>query len=152
MLGREIGATFYGLGSDDSLLAPGVIPGIPRLIEFKSNYFDFPILEYRTYRAFDTTQTSELILQLFGGVDVPYGESVVFPPGAPGVDLDRVYSIGMRLVFDWRRYSSTASVRSVPIRCRQSLVSGGRFGSKAADAVAQRGVSRCGNHPLKAVL
>ena len=72
VLGREIGATFYGLGSDDSLLAPGAPPGTgPRVIKFESTYLEFPILEYRPYRAFDTTQSSELILQLFGGVDIP---------------------------------------------------------------------------------
>lgn len=105
VLGREIGVTFYGLGSDDSLLAPGMPPGTgPRVIKYESTYLDLPILEYRPYRAFDTTQTSALILQLFGGVDIPDKERVVFPPGAPGVDLDPVYSIGVRLVFDWRRY------------------------------------------------
>ncbi len=92
-------------GRDDSLLAPGVPPGTgPRVIKFESTYLEFPILEYRPYRAFDTTQSSELILQLFGGVDIPNKGNVVFPPGAPGVDLDPVYSIGVRLVFDWRRY------------------------------------------------
>ena len=105
VLGREIGVTFYGLGSDDSLLAPGASPeaGL-RVIQYKSTYLDFPILEYRPYRAFDTTQTSELILQLFAGVDIPSDGSVVYPPGAAPVDLDPVYSIGVRLVFDWRRY------------------------------------------------
>ena len=105
MLGREIGVTFYGLASEDSLLAPGATPGAgPRVIKFKSTYFDFPILEYRPYRAFDTTQSSELMLQLFGGVDIPSSKGVVYPPGAPAVDMDPVYSIGVRLVFDWRRY------------------------------------------------
>lgn len=107
VLGREIGVTFYGLGAEDeSVLAPGVPPGGagPRVVEFESMHFDFPILEYRPYRAFDTTQSSELILQLFGGVDIPNNGNVIFPPGAPGVDLDPVYSIGVRLVFDWRRY------------------------------------------------
>jgi hypothetical protein len=105
VLGREIGATFYGLGSDDSLLAPGEPPGTgPRVIKFESTYLDLPIVEYRPYRAFDTTQTSELILQLFGGVDIPNHGNVVYPAGATGVDLDPVYSIGVRVVFDWRRY------------------------------------------------
>ena len=106
VLGRELGVTFYGLGSEDvSLLAPGVPPGSgPRVIEFESTYFEFPILEYRPYRSFDTTQSSELIVQLFGGVDIPKHEKLIFPPGAPGIDLDPVYSIGVRLVFDWRRY------------------------------------------------
>jgi hypothetical protein len=106
VLGREIGATFYGLGADDeSLLAPGVPPGSgPRVVKFESTYLEFPILEYRPYRSFDTTQSSALIVQLFGGVDIPDKGSVVYPPGAPAADLDRVYSIGVRLVFDWRRY------------------------------------------------
>ena len=50
------------------------------------------------------TQTSQLVLQLYGGMDDPHGASVVFPAGAPGINMDRVYSIGVRLVFDWRRY------------------------------------------------
>ena len=106
VLGREIGVTFYGLGSDDeTLLAPGVPPGSgPRVVEFESTYLEFPILEYRPYRSFDTTQSSALVLQLFGGVDIPNDGRVVYPPGAPGADLDRVYSIGVRLTFDWRRY------------------------------------------------
>ncbi len=29
---------------------------------------------------------------------------VAYPPGAPGVNLDPVYSLGVRLVFEWRRY------------------------------------------------
>ena len=106
VLGREVGVTFHGLGTEDeTLLAPGVPPGSgPRVIEFESTYLEFPILECRPYRSFDTTQSSALILQLFGGVDIPNGGSVVYPPGAPRAELDRVYSIGVRLTFDWRRY------------------------------------------------
>ena len=104
ILGREIGVTFYGEHSDDSLLAPGDPPGVPRVVEFKSTYYDLPILEYRPFRAFDTTQSSEVLVQLYGGVDDPHGAHVVFPEGAPDIRFDRVYSIGVRLVFDWRRY------------------------------------------------
>ena len=105
VLGREIGVTFYGLGSVDSLLVPGALPGeVPRVINFKSTYFELPILEYRPYRAFDTTQTSGLTLQLFGGVDIPSNEGVSYPLGAPNADLDPLFSLGVRLVFDWRRY------------------------------------------------
>ena len=103
VLGREIGVTFYGEQSDDSLLAPGE-PGIPRIIKFKSTYFDLPILEYRPYHAFDTTQTAEVVVQLFGGIDDPHGAKVVFPVGSSGVAMDRVYYLGVRLLFDWRHY------------------------------------------------
>lgn len=106
VLGREVGVTFYGIGSDEnSLLAPGTAPGSgPRVVRFESTYYEFPIVEYRPYRAFDSTQTSALKVQLFGAVDVPHKDRVVFPLGAPAADLDRVYVIGVRLVFDWRRY------------------------------------------------
>jgi hypothetical protein len=106
VLGREVGVTFYGLGSEDlSLLAPGVPPGsAPRVVEFESTYLEFPILEYRPYRSFDTTQSSALVVKLFGAVDIPDKGQTVFPPGAPGAELDRVYSVGVRIAFDWRRY------------------------------------------------
>jgi hypothetical protein len=105
VLGREFGVAFYGVQENGSLLAPGAMPGAgSRVIRFKSNYFDFPILEYRAFRAFDVSQTSELVLQLYFGVDVPEGGNAVVPPGAPGVELERVYSIGVRTVFDWRHY------------------------------------------------
>ena len=82
-------------------MTPGAAP---RVISFKSTYLDFPILEYRPYRAFDLTQTSEVRVQVFFGVDIPRGGNVVSPPGAPGVKMQRVYSVGVRAVFDWRRY------------------------------------------------
>src|SRR4029077_13852633 len=63
VLGREFGVALYGLQRNDTLLAPGVPAGTgPRVISFESTYFDFPILEYRPYRAFDITQSSELRL------------------------------------------------------------------------------------------
>jgi hypothetical protein len=105
VLGREIGATFYGLATEDALLTTSMPPGgIPRMVNFKSTFIDLPILEYRPYRSFDTSQSSALIFQAFFGIDHPYDEHVVSPAGAPGIDLDTVYSIGLRLVFDWRRY------------------------------------------------
>jgi hypothetical protein len=105
VLGREFGAAFYGLERHDTLLAPGVTSGAGlRVVSFKSTYFEFPILEYRPYRAFDFTQTSEVRVQMFFGVDIPRGGDVVSPPGAPSVDMQRVYSLGIRAVFDWRRY------------------------------------------------
>ena len=104
VLGREIGVTFYGEQSDDTLFAPGDPPGVPRILSYKSTYYDLPILEYRPYRAFDMTQTSEVIVQLFAGLDDPHGVKLLFPEGAPAVKFDRVYSLGVRVLFDWRRY------------------------------------------------
>jgi hypothetical protein len=104
VLGREIGVTFYGQQAADSLLAPGDPPGVPRVIRFKSTHFDFPFLEFRPFRAFDSTQSSEVVVQLFAGIDDPHGEHIVFPEGSPEIKFDRLYTIGVRLRFDWRRY------------------------------------------------
>ena len=104
VLGREIGITFYGELSDDTVFAADDTPGSLRIIGFKSTYVDLPILEYRPYRAFDSTQSSAVIFQLYAGIDDPRGERVVAPAGAPPVQFDRVYSLGVRIIFDWRRY------------------------------------------------
>ena len=106
VLGRELGATFYGYGPFDNTMAvPGATPGAePRVVDFKSILFDLPILEYRPYRAFDTKQSSAVLIQLYAAADVPKSTTVTYPPGAPGVKLETVHSIGLRLIFDLRRY------------------------------------------------
>jgi hypothetical protein len=105
VLGRELGVTFYGLSGDDQLLAPAPYPGgIARTVNFKSISYELPILEYRPYRAFSMNQSSSILFQLFAGVDVPYDYSVSFPVGAPPVNLEKVYFLGLRMVFDWRYY------------------------------------------------
>lgn len=105
VLGRELGANFYGYGFDNRTLVPGTAPSDPvRVVEFKSIYFDLPILEYRPYRAFDTKQSSAVLIQFFAGAEVPQSSTVTWPPGAPGVKLETIYSLGLRVIFDWRRY------------------------------------------------
>ena len=105
VLGRELGATFYGYGLENTMVVPGATPGAdPRVVDFKSIHFDLPIVEYRPYRAFDTKQSSAVLIQLFAGADVPKSTTVTWPPGAPGVKLETIYSIGVRMIFDWRRY------------------------------------------------
>jgi hypothetical protein len=105
VLGRELGVTFYGLWGDPQLVAPPVPPAVVgRVVNFKSTYFDLPILEYRPYRAFSANQSSTVVFQLFAGADVPSGESVVAPIGAPSPSLRTVWSVGVRMNFDWRYY------------------------------------------------
>lgn len=105
MLGREVGATFYGLAGNGQLLAPSASPfGPPRLVNFRSIGFDLPVLEFSPYRAFSTDQSSSLKFQLSVGADVPYNSTVVAPTGAPPADLRTVWSLGLRMVFTWRRY------------------------------------------------
>jgi hypothetical protein len=105
VLGRELGATFYGYGFDNKTVVPGATPGAePRVADFKSIHFDLPILEYRPYRAFDTKQSSAVLIQLFAGAEIPQSATVAWPPGAPAAKLETIYSIGLRMIFDWRRY------------------------------------------------
>ena len=105
VLGRELGATFYGYGFENTMIAAGATPGTDaRVVDFKSIHFDLPILEYRPYRAFDTKQSSAVLFQLFAGADVPQSSTVTWPPGAPGLKLDTIYTLGLRVIFDWRRY------------------------------------------------
>lgn len=105
VLGRELGLTFYGVIDDDRVIAAGASPGAPaRLIDYKSILFDLPILEYRPYRSYASKQSTALLFQLFAAADVPYSESVATPAGAPTPDLRTVWSIGLRLLFDWRYY------------------------------------------------
>jgi hypothetical protein len=105
VLGREIGATFYGYGFENTTVVPSASPGAdPTIVDYKSIFFDLPVLEYRPYRAFDTKQSSAILIQLFVGADVPQSTTTTWPEGAPGVNLDTIYSVGLRVIFDWRRY------------------------------------------------
>ena len=105
VLGRELGVTFYGLWGDPQLVVPPAPPAaVGRVVNFKSTYFDLPIIEYRPYRAFSANQSSTVLFQLFAGADVPSGESVVAPIGAPPPSLHTVWSVGVRMTFDWRYY------------------------------------------------
>ena len=105
VLGRELGVTFFGLDGADRLFVPSATPGgSDRLVGYRSMYFDLPVLEYRPFRAFSSNQSATLMLQLFTGVTVPYSANVILPAGAPEVDLSPVWSVGLRLILDWRYY------------------------------------------------
>lgn len=105
VLGRELGVTWYGLNGSQQLLVPPESPGqIGRILNAKTVYFDAPLLEYRPYRAFSANQSTAIVIQLFAGADVPYDSSVEFPVNAAQPDLQTVWSLGLRMAFDWRYY------------------------------------------------
>ena len=105
ILGRELGMTFYGLTGNDRVIASSVSPGGPaRVIEYESILFDMPIVEYRPYRSFASNQSTSLLFQLFAAADVPQSASVVSPAGDPVPDLRTVWSVGLRVIFEWRYY------------------------------------------------
>jgi hypothetical protein len=103
ILGREIGVSLYGLGSPKNVI---IIPSNSKvtLLEYKSTQFDFPFLEYRPFRSFSMDQSSSMIIQLTTGFDIPYGATVVSPVGAAVPELKTVWQLGLRIIFDWRRY------------------------------------------------
>jgi hypothetical protein len=106
ILGREMGFTFYGYGkSEDRLIIPSGVPGTSAtLIGLRSISFDFPLVEYRPFRTFSLNQSSSLVVQLYGGFEVPLGVSVVRPIGAQEPSLKTTWHFGLRLAFDWRHY------------------------------------------------
>jgi hypothetical protein len=104
VLGRELGVTRFGRSNDDQLIAPGLGPDGPaRLVRLRSTLVDLPILEYRPYRAFAGNQSSSVMFQLFTSADVPGHAREVGTTNAP-VDLRTIWSLGLRMVFDWRYY------------------------------------------------
>ena len=101
VLGRELGVNFYGIGGNDRLIVPGIEGG---LLDFSSTVFDVPLLEYRPFRSFSTYQSSALLFQSTTGADVPPAGTVVKPTGAPPPDVNPIWYVGLRLIFDWRYY------------------------------------------------
>ena len=94
-----------GFGARRNCSRRPILPAPPaRVVDFKSIYYELPIIEYRPYRAFSANQSSAIVFQLFGGADVPYGDSVRAPIGAPSPSLRTVWSVGLRMIFDWRYY------------------------------------------------
>ncbi len=106
ILGREVGISFYGFGaSPDEVLIPVNLPRVV-LITYKSTQFDFPILEYRPFRAFSLDQTSAMIVQFSGGFDIPHGAALVGTPDREVVpELKTVWYLGLRVSFNWRHYN-----------------------------------------------
>jgi hypothetical protein len=107
VLGRELGITFHGLDDRDQLIVPRASPSSQaRIVNFKSIAYDLPIAEFRPYRSFSSNQSSSVLFQLFAAADVPRKASTTFPVGEATPELRTVWSIGVRLVFDWRYYYS----------------------------------------------
>jgi hypothetical protein len=106
VLGREVGAAFYHNGSDHPLIfsTPGVPPLGLTLTTLRSLQFDFPIFEYRVFRSYSETQSSDLKIQPYAGFDTPLTSSVVKPVEAPNPRLHTIVTAGVRVVFDWRHY------------------------------------------------
>jgi hypothetical protein len=106
MLGREVGVSFYGYGKEeDRFFFPSdSSKNSPYLVAVRSIKLDFPVLEYRPFRTFSTDQSSSLTIQLGAGVDFPTVTHAISPVNLTVPDLSPIWTVGVRMVFDWRYY------------------------------------------------
>ena len=107
VVGREIGVSFFGYGSEDTkMIIPvsGTTPVQTPVVGVRSIQLEFPLLEYRPFRTFSMNQSSSMVAQFFGGVDIPTRVEVIAPAGAPDPALHNVWFVGLRVAFDWRYY------------------------------------------------
>lgn len=108
MLGREVGASFYGYGETDRSFMPKETPNgvVPEFVGIQSLYVDVPIIEYKPFRSFASNQSSGLTIQFFTGFDIPVSSQTFNTDGttSPGPTLQTVVHAGFRFVFDWRYY------------------------------------------------
>ena len=108
VLGREIGATFFGYaGQTIDYFAP--VPssdGTVRLapVSLKSIRLEVPVLEYRPFREFATRQTFTLLGQLGIGWDIPTQLTVHTASGPVERTPGNLVFGYFRIAFDWRRY------------------------------------------------
>ncbi len=107
ILGREVGVSFFGYGKEeDPMIIPvsGTTPVRTPIVDVRSIQLEFPLVEYRPFRTFSMNQSSSLVVQLYGGVDMPTKVTVVVPAGAPVPDVRNNWFAGIRVAFDWRYY------------------------------------------------
>ena len=105
VLGREIAIYLYGRNKERDALVTYSDNDI-YIISYRSTHLEFPVVEYRPFRSFDADQRSSLFIQLFGGVDFPHKVDVLETALGTNTlpELKTVWTLGLRLVFDWRHY------------------------------------------------
>ena len=108
VLGREVGVYFFGRTRERDAMMNVTINENGEaeifILSYRSTQFEFPILEYRPFRSFATDQSSTLLIQLYGGFDIPHNVEALSPEGVSPPELKTVWYIGTRLIFDWRHY------------------------------------------------
>ncbi len=106
VLGREVGATFYGYagGLDELVTLNPDDPDDLLVVGFKSVTVEIPIVEWEPFRYYGSRQALGIRFQFGAGFDKPLFATVLDPPGAPVPDLQTRYFGFLRLVFEGRRY------------------------------------------------
>jgi hypothetical protein len=108
VLGREMGVYFFGrTKSKDAMFNTTMDENGDEniyVLTYSSTQFEFPILEYRPFRTFSSEQSSGLLVQFYGGLDVPQNVESIDPKDVKPPELKTVWYFGARLVFNWRHY------------------------------------------------
>ncbi|HEY6929818.1 MAG TPA: hypothetical protein VJA66_09105 [Thermoanaerobaculia bacterium] len=107
VLGREIGATFYGFaGGYDTLVTVTGSEKNPQLVVVgvRTISLEMPVLEWEPFRSYGSQQTLGLRIQLGAGLDMPVRTRVLDPPGSPVPHLETRYFGYLRLALETRRY------------------------------------------------
>jgi hypothetical protein len=105
MLGREVGATFYGFtGGLDEFVTLDPVNDELLIVGFRSVLVEVPILEYQAFRSYGSRQTLGLKFQFGAGFDKPVKAVAIDPAGAAVPSLQTRYFGYVRLVFEGRQY------------------------------------------------
>lgn len=107
ILGREVGIYLYGWPKQaDRYLLPYAndFSADQALVSMNTTQLEFPFIEYRPFHTFSLNQTASLVLQFYGGVDIPGKITAIVPLGVPLPETNPIYFLGVRIGFDWRYY------------------------------------------------
>lgn len=108
IFGREISIQLFGRSKiHDAFFQWAKTPnGDSKLAitNYRSTRIELPILEYRPFRDFATTQSSKIFIQFYGGVDIPHNAELSTPSDLVLPELNNVWFLGIRMAFDWRYY------------------------------------------------
>lgn len=102
VLGREIRVIMFGLSDGDVFLRRDATTGEYSPISFKSVQLDFPVMEYRPFRAFSETLTASAGIQLGFSYMWNYDEQMLGGGSAEG--LGDSWLVYLRFLFDARVY------------------------------------------------
>jgi hypothetical protein len=105
IVGREATATFYGYaGGEVEFLGLSADAKSLYSVSMRFIRVDVPVLEYRPFREFATTQASSLSFQFGVGWNIPTSVTTRTPPGVVAPTFSTATLGYFRLQFDWRRY------------------------------------------------
>ena len=83
-------------------------PEVP-VVVLRSIQLEFPVIEYRPFRTFSMDQSTSMVVQLYGAVDIPTKVGIITPPGNPPPETQSTWMFGLRVAFDWRSYLGSGS-------------------------------------------